>query len=90
MTKTLLALVSLFAVSGCTLGPYAPDFGDATHNNIAVQSVQPAPPAAAQPVPGNGALATLAQERYASDKTKQPASMTTSSVATNGSGSSGQ
>jgi hypothetical protein len=93
MMKTLAALTSLVALSGCALGPYSPDFGDATRNNIAVQSVQPVPPGAAQPVPGNGALAAKAQDRYEKDNVKAPASLSTSNVGVasgGGSGSSGQ
>jgi hypothetical protein len=93
MKRTLIALSSFLALSGCALGPYAPDYGDATRNNIAVESVQPAPPPVAQPVPGNGAVAALAQDRYATDKVKQPVAVSTSSVGSGnsgGSGSSGQ
>ncbi len=84
MTRTLFVLASLLALSGCQ--HYGRDFGDATRNNIAVQSVQPAPPVTAQTVPGDGSVTELAQERYAADKVKQPAATATSSV---GSGSSG-
>lgn len=83
------AAALLLAVSGCALGPYAPDFGDATRSNIAVQSVQPSPPPAAQPVPGNGAVAAIAQERYSSDHVKPPVAMTTSGNVGGGGGSSG-
>ena len=96
MIRTIFALASLVVLSGCALGPYSPDFGDATRNNVAVQSVQPVPPPAAQPVPGNGAVAALAQERYIRDNVKPPPSPSTSQVGVgsgsgNGaSGSSGQ
>jgi len=83
------ALASLLLpLSGCGLGPYAPDFGDANRNNIAVQSVQPVPPPSARPVPGNGETATLAQQRYATDKVKTPSAMTTTG-GTGGNGGSG-
>ena len=89
--RYLIAAASFMALSGCALGPYAPDYGDATRNNIAVQSVQPPPPAA-QPVPGNGETAALALDRYAKDKVKQPSAMTTSNVGVGGGtgGSTGQ
>ena len=91
MMRYLIATAALVALSGCELGPYAPDYGDATQNNVAVQSVQPAPPAAAQPVAANGTLAEAAQERYEKDHVKPPVSTMTSSVSLGGgSSSSGQ
>ena len=86
MMRFLIAGAALVALSGCELGPYAPDFGDAVHNNVAAQSVQPAPPPAARPVPGNGETAAIAQGRYAKDKIKYPSAMTTSSVGIGGGG----
>lgn len=88
MMRFVVAGFSLVALAGCELGPWAPDYGDAVHNNVAVQSVQPTPPAAARPVPGNGETAALAQQRYATDKVKPPVAMTTSNVG-NASGGSG-
>lgn len=87
MMRFVIAGCSLVALAGCELGPYAPDYGDATHNNVAVQSVQPMPPPAAQPVPGNGETAAIAQERYAKDRVRTPTAVTTSTVS--GLGSSG-
>lgn len=89
MMRILVALTSLVVLSGCEIGPYAPDFGDATRNNVAAQSVQPVPPPVARPVPANGTLAALAQDRYEKDSTKQPASIGTSNVGV-GSGGGGQ
>jgi len=74
------------ALTGCAMGPNSPDFGDANHNNGAVQSVQPTPPPAAQPVPGNGERAAIAQSRYAHDAVKEPAATSTSSAGGGGGG----
>jgi hypothetical protein len=87
MIRPLIAASVLIVLSGCDY--YGADFGDAVHNNVAAQSVQPGSPAAAQPVPGNGENAQLAQQRYATDKTRRPSSMTTSNVGALGSGDSG-
>jgi len=87
MIRTLIAASALIALAGCDY--YGADFGDAVHNNVAVQSVQPGAPAAAQPVPGNGENAQLAQQRYASDKTRRPSSMTTSNVGALSTGDTG-
>lgn len=86
MMRFIVACCALVPLAGCELGPYAPDYGDATRNNVAVQSVQPMPRVAAQPVPGNGETAAIAQQRYASDKVKQPVSTQTSSVSVGGGG----
>jgi hypothetical protein len=84
--RFVIAGCSLVALAGCeALGPYAPDYGDAVYSNIAAQSVQPPPPAA-QPVPGNGETAALAQDRYAKDKVKPPVGLTTSNVSSGSSG----
>jgi hypothetical protein len=88
MMRFLIAATALVAVSGCELGPYAPDYGDATRNNVAAQSVQPTPPAAPQSVPGNGETAALAQQRYSTDKVKPPVAMQTSNVGVGGTGGS--
>ena len=74
-----LALACLVTLTGCALGPHAPDFGYATHNNIAAQAVNPVPPPAAQPVPGNGELGAVAQKRYTTDAVKPPVAMMTTS-----------
>jgi hypothetical protein len=87
--RHLITITSFIALAGCAMGPYAPDYGDATHNNVAVQSVQPAPPPAAQPVAASGALAAVAQDRYVKDQVKPPVSMTTSNVGTGGGGNNG-
>jgi hypothetical protein len=86
MMRFLIAGCCFVGLYGCELGPYAPDYGDAVHNNVAAQSVQPAPPAAAQPVPGNGETAALAQDRYAKDKVRTPVAVTTSTVSGVGGG----
>ena len=84
MIRTLTAATVLIVLAGCDY--YGADYGDAVHNNVAAQSVQPSPPASAQPVPGNGENAQIAQQRYASDKTKQPQSTQTSNVSVGSSG----
>src|SRR5260221_8596706 len=92
MMKSLLAGCAFVALAGCALGPDGPDYGDATHNNVATQSIQPNPPAVAQPVPGNGETAAIAQQRYAADHVKEPASTRTSNsgnVSNGGGGGSG-
>ncbi len=86
MIRFLIAGCCFVGLYGCELGPYAPDYGDANRNNVAVQSVQPEPPAAAQPVPGNGETATIAQDRYAKDKVRPPVAMQTSNVSGLGGG----
>jgi hypothetical protein len=87
MIRTLIAASVLIVLAGCDY--YGADFGDAVHSNVAAQSVQPNPPASAQPVPGNGENAQLAQQRYATDRTKRPTSTQTSSVNIGGGGDSG-
>ena len=87
MMRILIAASALIALAGCEY--YGADFGDAVHNNIAAQSVQPNPPAVARPVPGNGETAQLAQQRYATDKTKQPVAAQTSNVGIGGGGGGG-
>ena len=87
-----LALALLVALTGCALGPYAPDYGYATHNNVAAQALNPVPPPAGRSVPGNGELGALAQKRYTTDAVKPPvAMMTTNGLEgnTNGNGSTG-
>ena len=84
MIRIILAACAFVALAGCE--NYSADFGDAVNTNIAAQSVQPAPPAEAQPVPGNGALAALAQEHYTTDTVKKPTAITTSNVGAVGGG----
>jgi len=68
----------------------SPDFGNSVRSNIAAESVPADPAAVNSPVEADGARQSLAQQRYRTDRVKQPPTPATSSVATgSGSGTEG-
>ncbi|HYD29645.1 MAG TPA: hypothetical protein VEB64_02140 [Azospirillaceae bacterium] len=84
-TRNLLVLaVILPAVAGCGTQAYEPlsaDFGNAVRHNMAVQVVNPDPPAASDAAPtGSGARAALAYNRYETGKVVKPQTMSTSGL----------
>ena len=96
-THALTALGAALLLSACSghgggLDPQrfnSADFGASVHNNVAAQSIPADPDVVNGPVEADGARQSLAQQRYRTDKVKQPAEPATSSVTvTGGSGSS--
>ena len=94
-TPILAALGAVLALSACTGHGggldakrfNSPDFGESVRNNIATQSIPADPDTANTPPEADGARQALAQQRYHTDRVKQPPSPNTSSV--QGSGGSG-
>jgi hypothetical protein len=84
----LTALGAALLLSACSghgggLDPQrfnSPDFGASVRNNIAAQSVPADPDVVNGPVEADGARQSLAQQRYRTDKVKQPPDPATSSV----------
>jgi hypothetical protein len=91
-TNVLAALGAVLLLSACEhsgggLNMHrfeSPDFGDSVRSNIAAESVPADPAAVNSPVEADGARQSLAQQRYHTDRVKQPPTPATSSVSTGG------
>lgn len=82
----LMVLPPLLAMAACVAPDETPTaFGDAVRHNMAVQLVNPAPPAAAAELPENdGARAGRAMQRYQEYKVFPPVLPTSAGAATSG------
>ncbi len=100
MTRTVLflALLSLIApaMGGCEdqqqrerVPAFGPAFGNAVQNNMAVQIINPVPPAETAAPAYDGRRAVSAEERYRSGRVIPPASTTISVIGGGGGASTG-
>ena len=88
MNKLALVILSAAGLSACmpvaTPKPEA-HFGEAVTHNIAVQTVNPNAPNDRRPIAYDGQRQSVAQERYETDKVKEPKDMSTARVGGGGS-----
>jgi hypothetical protein len=100
MTRPVLfvALLILFAsaIAGCEeqqqrerVPAFGPAFGNAVQNNMAVQIINPVPPAETVAPDYNGRRAVGALERYRADRVTPPATTTITTLGGGGGASTG-